>query len=323
MTKYVVSGYIGFDNFGDEAIANVLISHLKKNGAEKITVISSNPERTSANYGVESVGMLKFLSAVKDADVLISGGGSLLQDVTSLKSLIYYLGIIYYALALGKKVIIFAQGFTPFRTKIGEFFTKFVLKRCSKISVRDKKSQQMLQEMGIKSELVADPIFGVEMPVQEKENAIGIQLRSYPTINDDFLEKLADKIKEKFSDKEIRLFSFQDSLDLEILKKIALKLKQRGLESKIYQKLSVEEVLCETSKLETLIAMRFHALLVGAKSKTKLLGINYDIKVESLSKAVGFSCVEINQEDLNEDFEKLLNIDVQKYNIPEFKFPNI
>ena len=35
MTKYVVSGYIGFDNFGDEAIANVLISHLKNNSAEK------------------------------------------------------------------------------------------------------------------------------------------------------------------------------------------------------------------------------------------------------------------------------------------------
>ena len=323
MTKYVVSGYIGFDNFGDEAIANVLISHLKKNGAEKITVISSNPEKTSENYGVESVGMLKFLSAVKDSDVLISGGGSLLQDITSLKSLIYYLGIIYYALALGKKVIIFAQGFTPIRTKIGEFFTKFVLKRCSRISVRDIKSQQMLQKMGIASELVGDPIFGVEMPVQEKENAIGIQLRSYPTINDDFLEKLAEKIKEKFSDKEIRLFSFQDSLDLEILKKIALKLKQRGLESKIYQKLSVEEVLCEIPKLETLIAMRFHALLVGAKSKTKLLGINYDIKVESLSKAVGFPCIDINQEDLNEDFEKLLNLDTQKYNIIEFKFPNI
>ena len=323
MTKYVISGYIGFDNFGDEAIVKVLTTHLRNINAEKITVLSSNPNKTAKLYNVESVNFLKFIKPILESDVLISGGGSLLQDVTSLKSLIYYLGIIYYALALGKKVIIFAQGFTPFRTKIGEFFTKFVLKRCSKISVRDKKSQQMLQEMGIKSELVADPIFGVEMPVQEKENAIGIQLRSYPTINDDFLEKLADKIKEKFSDKEIRLFSFQDSLDLEILKKIALKLKQRGLESKIYQKLSVEEVLCETSKLETLIAMRFHALLVGAKSKTKLLGINYDIKVESLSKAVGFSCVEINQEDLNEDFEKLLNIDVQKYNIPEFKFPNI
>ena len=29
MTKYIVSGYIGFDNFGDEAIAKVLTEKLK------------------------------------------------------------------------------------------------------------------------------------------------------------------------------------------------------------------------------------------------------------------------------------------------------
>ena len=29
MTKYVISGYIGADNFGDEAIAKVLTTHLK------------------------------------------------------------------------------------------------------------------------------------------------------------------------------------------------------------------------------------------------------------------------------------------------------
>ena len=36
MTKYVISGYIGFDNFGDEAIVKVLTSHLKNLNAEKI-----------------------------------------------------------------------------------------------------------------------------------------------------------------------------------------------------------------------------------------------------------------------------------------------
>ena len=45
MTKYVVSGYIGFDNFGDEAIAHVLVDKLKSKDAEKITLISSNPEK--------------------------------------------------------------------------------------------------------------------------------------------------------------------------------------------------------------------------------------------------------------------------------------
>ena len=40
MTKYVISGYIGFDNFGDEAIVKSLTTHLKKNNAEKIIVLS-------------------------------------------------------------------------------------------------------------------------------------------------------------------------------------------------------------------------------------------------------------------------------------------
>ena len=107
MTKYIVSGYIGFDNFGDEAIQNVLVKKLKSEGAGKITLISSNPEKTKKIHEVDSCGMLKFLPALAKSDVLISGGGSLLQDVTSLKSLIYYLGVIYLALILGKKVEIF------------------------------------------------------------------------------------------------------------------------------------------------------------------------------------------------------------------------
>lgn len=65
MTKYVVSGYIGFDNFGDEAIAKVLVDRLKHEGAEKITLISSNPEKTAKLYGVEACPMLKFLTALK------------------------------------------------------------------------------------------------------------------------------------------------------------------------------------------------------------------------------------------------------------------
>ena len=113
MTKYVVSGYIGFDNFGDEAIAKVLVDRLKHEGAEKITLISSNPEKTAKLYGVEACPMLKFFDSIKNSDVLVSGGGSLLQDVTSFKSLLYYLGVIYTAIILGKKVEIYSQGIGP------------------------------------------------------------------------------------------------------------------------------------------------------------------------------------------------------------------
>ena len=71
MTKYVISGYIGFDNFGDEAIAKVLTSHLKKLDAEKITVLSSNPHKTARLYNVYSANYLNFFKPILESDILI------------------------------------------------------------------------------------------------------------------------------------------------------------------------------------------------------------------------------------------------------------
>ena len=322
MTKYVISGYIGFDNFGDEAIAEVLTSHLKENGAEKITVISSNPEKTSKLYGVDSCKMLDFLKPIADCDIFISGGGSLLQDVTSLKSLVYYLSLITYALALNKKVIIFAQGFTPFRTKIGEFLTKSILKHCHQISVRDIKSQELLKKMGITSELVTDPVFGMYIEHQNKEG-VGIQLRSYPTLNDVFLNQLADEIAKYFSDRKIKLFSLQDSLDLEPLQRFAEMLESRNVKSEIYHDMDIAQTIDELAKLEYLIGMRFHACLISVKAGVKTLGINYDVKVKNLAQSVGFPSVKLNEKTLSNQFEELINLDISQYKIPEFKFPEI
>ncbi len=307
MTKYVVSGYIGFDNFGDEAIASVLTDNLKKIGAEKITLISSNPEKTAKLYGVESTGMFGFIKPIMESDVLVSGGGSLLQDVTSLKSLIYYLGIIMTALFFRKKVIIFAQGFTPFRTKIGKFLTKFVLKRCNKITVRDEKSQMLLKEMGIDSILVTDPVFGIGVNVSEKRG-IGLQLRSFPTLTDEFIEKLVAEIRTRFPNQEIKLISLQDSIDLPVLEKI---------EGKILKNLTVQEALKELSSLEYLVGMRFHACLAAAKAGVKVLGINYDIKVKTLADTIGFPLIELNGEGLQEGFDEMMK--TGNYSIPEFR----
>ena len=323
MTKYVISGYIGFDNFGDEAIAKVLTSYLKNKNPEKITVLSSNPKRTSMLYGVNSVNYLKFVKPILDSDVLISGGGSLLQDITSLKSLVYYLSVIMTALLFNKKVIIFAQGFTPFKTKLGKILTQHIIKYADAIYVRDSKSKEILQEMGIQSELVSDPVFGMNVPNNELKKGIGIQLRGFHTLTDEFIQNLAKHISEKFKGETIKLFSLQDSIDLPVLNKFNQILKDFGLETKIYKELLVEDGIKELSKLEYLISMRFHSALVAAKAGVKVLGINYDIKVFNLANSIGFPLIGLNQDSFEKEFEDLINLDITKYSIPEFKFPEV
>ena len=309
MTKYVVSGYIGFDNFGDEAIARVLTYRLKKEGAEKITLISSNPEKTAKLHEVDSCGMFDFFKSIREADVLISGGGSLLQDVTSFKSLVYYLGVIFTALVLGKKVEIYSQGIGPIRSKFGRFLTCALLRHAAKISVRDKKSQEFLQNHGIKSELVQDPIFSLELPHKNKKGIAGIQLRDYPTLTDGFLNALADEVIKRFPDKKLQVISLQDSIDLDVCEKFVriLRKKDREENVEILSGLSINDVFEKISELEYLVGMRFHANVVAIKSGVKTLAINYDIKIKKLADEYNLPLIELNQRDFEKEFSVLMS----------------
>ena len=301
MPKCVVSGYIGFDNFGDEAIAQVLSNKLKKEGYE-VTLISSNPQKTSALYNVKSCGMFKFIPSMISSDKLVSGGGSLLQDVTSLKSLLYYLAVIYSALFLRKNVEVFAQGIGPINSKIGQILTKHALKKVSKISVRDKKSQELLASWGIKSELVQDPVFNIEIPQTDKKNVLGVQLREFEGVTDSFLQKLAEQIKKTFPNTKIEVLSLQDSIDLDVCKKFA-----KLVNGEIYFGMRVNEVIERISTLKYLIGMRFHANVIGIKSGVKTLAVNYDPKVEKLAKEYNLPIIKLDQEDFSSEFSQLLN----------------
>ena len=323
MTKYVISGYIGFDNFGDEAILKVLVAHLKNLNAEEITVLSSNPKKTMSLYNINSVHYLKIFKPIIRSDILISGGGSLLQDITSLKSLIYYLLVIFTALVLRKKVIVFSQGFTPFRTFWGKLLTKLILKHCYKIYVRDIRSQEILQELKIDSVLISDPVFAINTESLKNKYGIGIQLRNFPTLTDSFLQNLAKEIESNFKNQKIKLFSLQDSIDLPILERFAKILKENNIESEIYKNLTVEKALEELTRVEYLIGMRFHSLLVASKSGVKVLGINYDIKVLNLAKSVGFPIIQLKQNSFEKEFGALLSLDTSNYSIPKFDFSKI
>ena len=117
MVNILISGYYGFDNIGDESILRTLVSSLREHIPDcSLTVLSHNPASTREKYGVEAVDRMSpmaILRVVKKCDMLISGGGSLLQDVTSSKSLHYYLSIIRCAEFFHKKVFIYSQGIGP------------------------------------------------------------------------------------------------------------------------------------------------------------------------------------------------------------------
>lgn len=327
MTKVVVSGYYGFGNFGDETILSILLKHLKKITSD-ITVISENPDFTKNNYGVNSVkrfDLKNIFAVIKNSDVLISGGGSLLQNVTSSKSLAYYLFIIALGVLLNKKVIIFAQGIGPIKGKLAQIFVKYILRCCHYISVRDQNSLNLLESWGLNSDLVCDPVYSLEGNMAEKTHTVGIQLRNFKTMNLNLLQKLAMLINSKFSGYRIEIFSLQKSQDYDL--SIRFENILHSINPDIKTEIISDNIVENLSKLEYLIGMRFHALLVALKFGVKCCAINYDIKVEKLAKDYNLPIISMtaseNFEQIYQDMQNLSSQNIlQAVNSKSFDWKN-
>ena len=310
MVKVAISGYYGFRNFGDEAILSVLVKHLKELGNIDITVFSGDVEFTSKTYDVNSIkrfDLNNVIKTIKASDVLISGGGSLLQDVTSFKSLVYYSLIIALGLFFNKKVIIFAQGIGPLNSKLAGFIVKNLLKQCSLVTVRDENSLNLLKNWGIPASLVCDPIYSMSITSKTELNTVGIQLREFKTMNYNLLHKLALLIITKFSDKKIEIFSLQRSQDLELCKRFEHIL--RTFNPDIKTEIVCDDIVHKISKLEYLIAMRFHAILIALKCGVKTCAVNYDVKVEKLASDASIPTISMDaHENLEDVYTKLANL---------------
>ena len=92
MYNILISGYYGFNNIGDESILRTVIDNLREKLPDvEITVLSQSPAQTAEKYGVKAarrMNLWDILRSVRRCDMLLSGGGSLLQDATSSRSIL-------------------------------------------------------------------------------------------------------------------------------------------------------------------------------------------------------------------------------------------
>ncbi|MEG2583986.1 MAG: glycosyltransferase, partial [Oscillospiraceae bacterium] len=107
-TDVMISGYYGFNNSGDDSILRAIVDSLLEIKPDiDIIALSKNPTETESIYGIKSIhrfNVFRIFWRLLHTKLLISGGGSLIQDITSDKSLAYYLGIINIAKLAGAKV---------------------------------------------------------------------------------------------------------------------------------------------------------------------------------------------------------------------------
>jgi len=160
----ILSGYYGFMNIGDDALLNSIINNLKHIEKDiKILILSRNPVETSKMIGVDSisrVNLLNIIATMRKSDLFIYGGGTLIQESTSTRSLLYYLGTMYLAKLLGLKTMLYANGVKLLKKKFNILVTKYVMNKIDLITLRERISLVQLNLLNIskpKITLTADP----------------------------------------------------------------------------------------------------------------------------------------------------------------------
>src|SRR5690606_20512009 len=104
------------------------------------------------------------LAGLLESDALVSGGGGLLQDGSSRRSLTYYLGVIGLARLLRRPTVVFAQSLGPL-TPDGRTRVAAALKGLP-VMVRDASSLGLAESLGLDASLVADPALLLPMADQ-------------------------------------------------------------------------------------------------------------------------------------------------------------
>lgn len=302
MYRVVISGFYGFNHIGDEAILQSILNQFgKENESLKFTVLSANPENTSGVYEVDSVdrsSFVKIYKALKASDALISGGGGLLQDVTSFFSIWYYFGVIFIAMLLGKPVYVFANGIGPVTNKFNRIVLRYIMNRVRKISVRDAKSREELLNLGVKREVdcTADPVFTLEPASVEESTSVllkesgfgsierpmvGFSLRKWKGDTDGISSKFAAVADRVASDMgaDIVFFPFHFDSDLQMARQVAAKMKTKPVI--ISRKYLPSQVLGLFGLMKLNVCVRLHGLIFSSRMGVPMVAVSYDPKVDS------------------------------------------
>lgn len=288
-THILVSGYYGFGNAGDELILLSVLNSLRglRNNL-RIAVLSGDPKSTNEEYKVKAINRLNifsFFSELYKTDLLISGGGGLLQDITSFWSPLYYLGIIFLAQTFGKKTFLYAQGIGPLKSRLIHWLAGTILNHMTKLTVRDEESKNFICRLGInhfRVQTTADPVFSLELPTLAKESIerkrFGFVFRKISPEEQKIWAEAIDQIHQNL-DTEIILIPFQEREDYPIAKKIAQLMKN---EAKLFQWKNLNQLVTLFSSLDLVVAMRLHALILGLINQKIVIGISDEPKIVNL-----------------------------------------
>ena len=298
LVRPLLCGYYGEHNIGDDALLQALLHALPAEAKPCIT--AADQQQVQQRFGVSTCDRRRLrstLSALADCDGLILGGGSLLQDSTSWRSLLYYAALILTARLQRKPVILWAQGLGPLRRRRSRLLVGHLLPLVTAASWRDHQSAALAQQLAGASRgtdpVGADPVWTLPpMHWRGRGGPIVLAWRSSSLLTEEgwrvLLEALAELAER--NDRPVLWLPLHDAQDGCLLQQ----LQEQGLlpdtlaaRSREIRLQRPEELMAQASAAGLVLAMRLHGLILAARAGAPVAALSYDPKVAAAAEALG------------------------------------
>ena len=303
----MICGAYGRGNAGDDAILQSIIDQIRRIDRDiPIEVLSRTPKQTRMRYRVGSCYIfnpLAFLPRMRKTELYISGGGTLMQNATSNRSLRYYLESIKLAKLMGNKVMLYGCGIGPVNGNWHRRKTARVLNNCADmITLRDNLCQDELKAMGVTKpqiEITADPALLIHqedddairgmycrMKLEEGKDYAMFVLRPWQNFNE-HAKDFAAAAQRLYDEKNCIpvFFPLEPNRDLQAIGQVTQLLQCPYL---VLERPDTDAKLVRLfSRMRIVISMRLHALIFAAGQGVPLLGVVYDPKVEGFMEYLG------------------------------------
>ena len=310
----LICGAYGKGNAGDDAILKAILAQMKAIDRDMpVYVMSHDPAETRLRYHVGSVHVfdpIRFWPLMHRCRLFISGGGSLIQNETSTRSLNYYLTTIRMAHAAGCRVMMYGCGIGPVSGEGSRRHTARILNRCvDKITLREDLSRKELSDIGVTQpdiSVTADPAlllqpastgavdsYFLSNDLDPNGSYAMFVLRPWKNLSA-HLQSIVDAaiyVNQKHGLTPV-FVALEPTRDLEINRQAAGMLPCRSfvLPAPRDEQLTIGMM----QKMRVIVSMRLHALIFASSVGAPLAAISYDPKVTGFMAYLGQKhCMEL------------------------------
>ena len=322
-TRPLLVGYYGEHNLGDDALLAVLLEQLPATCIP--TVTACDQELVQQRFGVATVDRRRLgvvLASVARCDALVLGGGSLLQDATSLASLAYYGALITAAWVQGKPVLLWGQGLGPLRRRRSRLLVRVLLAMTSGCSWRDPQSAALAARLGWRPQRLqpsagvgSDPVWAT--PAEPWHGAGGPIVLCWRPVNQlrgEAWRPWLAALDQLAAERELLWLPFHSRQDRGLFQRLHAdgllsdRLVARSRELPVE---SPQEAMAVTAGAGLVLAMRLHGLILAALSGAPTAALSYDPKVSAAAAALGCPCAPLDQpppRDLAAQWQRCLDV---------------